>query len=136
MIIYIFLNIYFQKNDLNAIANIFCNVIGCSIRINNFIFFIYYTLFRNSRSEVFFKKAIQKISQNSHENICVGVSFLIKLQTGLQLYLKETPTQALFSEFCEIFTTSIFTEHLWWLLLPLFYKNNFIRARSWSLIKI
>ena len=33
------------------------------------------------------KKVFLEISQNSQENICAGVSFLIKLQaSGLQLY--------------------------------------------------
>ena len=35
------------------------------------------------------KKVLSEISQNSQENTCVRVSFLIKLQAlGLQLYLK------------------------------------------------
>ena len=32
------------------------------------------------------KKVFLEISQNSQENTCARVSFLIKLQTGLQLY--------------------------------------------------
>ena len=38
---------------------------------------------------VLLKKVLLKISENSQENTCVGVSFLIKLQvSGLQLYRK------------------------------------------------
>ena len=38
-----------------------------------------------------------KISQKSQKNICAGVSFLIKAQTGgLQLYYKETPVLVFF----------------------------------------
>ena len=38
---------------------------------------------------VLYKKVFLKITQNSQENTCVWVSFLIKLQaSGLQLYLK------------------------------------------------
>ena len=37
--------------------------------------------------EVFYKKVFLKISQNSQENTCAGVSFLIKLQVPrLQIY--------------------------------------------------
>ena len=36
---------------------------------------------RSSRPEVFCKKVFLKIFQNSQENTCVGVSFLIKLQS-------------------------------------------------------
>ena len=38
---------------------------------------------------VLLKKVLLKISENSQENTCVGVSFLIKLKvSGLQLYRK------------------------------------------------
>ena len=40
-----------------------------------------------------------EISQNSQENTCASVSFLIKLQA--------------FCEFCEISKNTFFTEHLW-----------------------
>ena len=41
---------------------------------------------RSSRPEVFCKKVFLGISQNSQENTCARVSFLIKLQGGLKLY--------------------------------------------------
>ena len=42
---------------------------------------------RSSRPEVFCKKKFLEILQNSQENTCPRVSFLIKLQvSGLQLY--------------------------------------------------
>ena len=44
-------------------------------------------VFLKQPPEVFYKKVFLKLSQNSHENVCVGVSVLIKLQAlGLQLY--------------------------------------------------
>ena len=46
------------------------------------------------------KKVFLKISQNSQENICVAVSFLIEL---LALTKKATPTHVSACEFCEIF---------------------------------
>ena len=52
-----------------------------------------------------------KISQNSLENICVGASFLIKLQTS-GLTKKEIPTQVLYCEFYEIFKNTYFVEHM------------------------
>ena len=49
------------------------------------------------------KKVFLEISQNSHENTCTRVSFLIKLQTwGLQLYLKKSLAQVFSCEFCGI----------------------------------
>ena len=48
-------------------------------------------------------KVFLEISQNSQENTCARVSFLIiKLQAGLQLYKKETLAQLFSYEFCEI----------------------------------
>ena len=42
-----------------------------------------------------------EISQNSHENTCVRVSFLIKLEdSALQLYLKKTVTRLFSCEAC------------------------------------
>ena len=60
------------------------------------------------------RKSILKISQNSQENTCIGVSFLINLHaSGLQLYQKkETPTQVFSCEFSKIFKNTFFSEHL------------------------
>ena len=54
-----------------------------------------------------------KISQNSHENICDEVSFLIKLQTlgSCNFIIKETPTKVFSCEFRKIFINTFFTEH-------------------------
>ena len=60
------------------------------------------------------KEVFLKISQNSQENTCARVSFLIKLQaSGLQLYQKETLAQGFSCESCEISIDTFFTEHLW-----------------------
>ena len=49
------------------------------------------------------------IAQNSQENTCTRVSFLIKLQaSGLHLYKKETLAQVFSCEFCEIFKNTFF----------------------------
>ena len=48
------------------------------------------------------------ISQNSQENTCVRVFFLMKLQTLTQMF---------FCEFCEISKNTFFTEHFGRLLL-------------------
>ena len=46
------------------------------------------------------EKVFLEISQNSQENTCARVSFLIKLQAwGLQLYKKEAQVQVFSSEF-------------------------------------
>ena len=50
---------------------------------------IFSVLFRTNHPRWSEKNVVLKFLQNSQENTCVGVSFLIKLQAlGLQLYLK------------------------------------------------
>ena len=46
---------------------------------------------RSSRPEVFYKKDVLEILQNSQENTCATASFLIKLQAGLHFFLKRDP---------------------------------------------
>ena len=59
--------------------------------------------YRSRRSKVFLK-----ILQKSQENTCVGVSYLVKLQSTCNFIKKETPTQALPCEFCKIFMNNFF----------------------------
>ena len=56
------------------------------------------------------KKMFLEISQNSQENTCTRVSFLIKACNFIK---KETLAQVFSWEFCEIFKNIFFTEHLW-----------------------
>ena len=59
-----------------------------------------------------------KILQNSQENACVRVSFLINLQhEACDFIKKELLTQVFPCEFCEIFENSFFIEYPRWLLL-------------------
>ena len=64
-----------------------------------------------------------EILQNSQENLCAGVSFLIKLQAwGL---LKDRLWHRCFPvNFAKFLRTSFLTEHLWWLLLNRIKKNS------------
>ena len=53
----------------------------------------------------------QKISQNSQENTCARVSFLIKLQASTCNFIKKETLAQLFScEFCEIFKEHLFLQ--------------------------
>ena len=63
------------------------------------------------------KKVFFEISQNSQENSCARVSFLIKLQAACNFIKKETLAQVFSFEFSKFRGTPFFTEHLWWLLL-------------------
>ena len=55
------------------------------------------------------KKASLEILQNSQENTCVRVSFLIKLQASVCNFIKkETLAQVFFCEFCEISKNTFF----------------------------
>ena len=63
------------------------------------------------------KKVFLEILQNSQENTCARVPFLIKFQAFTpQVYnfiKKETVEQVLSCEFCEISKKTFFTEHVW-----------------------
>ena len=87
----------------------------------------------SSLQEVFCKKGVPKTLQNSQENTCARVSFLIKLQALDCNFIKKETLANVFSvnfaktcnfieieilalvffcEHCEIFKNSFFTEHL------------------------
>ena len=89
-----------------------------------------YTRYRSSLPEVFYKKVFLEISQNSKENTCARVSFLIKLQASGLYIKKETLSQLPATllkrrlwyrcfpvDFGKFLGTPIFTELLPWLLL-------------------
>ena len=62
---------------------------------------------------VLYEKVVLENSQNSQENTCTRVSFLIKLQVeACNLIEKETLAEVFSCEFCEIFKITFFTEHL------------------------
>ena len=72
-----------------------------------------FNLSRSSRPEVFYKKVLLEISQNSQENTCARVSFLINLQAWACNFIrKETLVQVFSSQVSEIFKNIFFTEHL------------------------
>ena len=59
------------------------------------------------------RKVFLEILQNSQENTCSRVSFLIKLKASTcNVIKKEALTQMFFCEFCEIFRNTFFIEHL------------------------
>ena len=55
------------------------------------------------------EKVLLRISQNSRENNCARASFKKDLS---QLYKKNPLAQVFSSEFCEIFKSTSFAEHL------------------------
>ena len=73
---------------------------------------------RSSLPDVFCKKGVLKISQNSLENN-LHQSLILNKVAGyrLQLYKKETLPQVFSCEFSAIFKNTYFTEHLRWLFL-------------------
>ena len=78
------------------------------------------------------KKPFLKISQNSQENTCARVSFLIKFQAlACNFVKKETLAHVFFCEFCEILMNAFFTDYLpanaciFWVPLSIF-KGNFL----------
>ena len=68
-----------------------------------------FLIIKSSLPEVFCKKLFWKILQNSPENICARVSFLIKLQASACNFIKkETLAQVFSCEFYEISRNSFF----------------------------
>ena len=64
---------------------------------------------RSSCPEMFHKKGVLEISQNSQENTCAGVSFLTKWQASACIFIKkETLAQVFSCKFCEIFKNIFF----------------------------
>ena len=60
------------------------------------------------------ERVFLEIPQNSQENTCARVYFLIKLQAWACNFIKkETLTQVFSCQFCEISKNTFFTEHLW-----------------------
>ena len=56
---------------------------------------------------------LSEVLQNSQENTCARVSFLIKLQILVYNFIKkETVAQVFSGELCEISENTFFTEHL------------------------
>ena len=76
-------------------------------------------LHRSSHRRCLLKKAFWKISQNSQENTCSSVSFLIKLRAwGLQLYWKRDSGTGVFPvNFAKFLRTRILKNICEWLLL-------------------
>ena len=93
----------------------FCSKQTLIFIYTNVLFFkmLCYSVFKGRRScsGVFCKKVFLKISQNSPENICVGVSFFINF------IKKETSTQVFPFVSCEKFSNTFFIEHVWRVLL-------------------
>ena len=75
------------------------------------------------------KKVFLEILQNSQENTCARVSFLIKLQARplCNFIKKETLAQVFSCEFCEISKSTFLIEHLW---ATAFLFNSFWLWRS------
>ena len=74
----------------------------CKSKLKKLVVVKFDTKFRSSRPEGFCKKRLfLEILQNSQENTCAWVSFLIKLQV-CNFIKKETVAQVFSCDFCEI----------------------------------
>ena len=77
---------WFYCNSLNLLSlspQLLCYILGFSqLNLNNFLFFVaaFSPLLKSSRPDAFCKNVFLEISQNSQENTCARVSFLMKLQ--------------------------------------------------------
>ena len=92
---------------------------------------IYILIFQLSESVVqrcSVKKVFLEISQNSQENTCARVSFLIKLQVRPATLLKKRLWHRRFLvNFVKFLRRPSFIEHLWWLLLTYKSQVNYFR---------
>ena len=67
-----------------------------------------FTISRSYCSQMFFKiHVLKNFAVFTEKHLCWSL-FLIKLQAFRQFYQKETPTQVLSCEYCEIFKSSFF----------------------------
>ena len=95
-----------------------------------------FSLQKIDKNKSFIKKQLpegffKSIPQNSPENTCFGVPFLIKFQAwGLQLFKRETSTQVFPGEFCKIFNIIFFREHLLAIASFRNLSHSFILQRS------
>ena len=85
--------------------------------------------------DVLLKKVFLEISQNSQENTCVRVSFLIKLQASEHLfYGTHLVTTSIGSRLCQTFMTKHFAESsmfdAWW------GPNRSINSQMFSKIRV
>ena len=99
---------------------------------------------RSSHQRCSIKKLVLKISENSQENTCARVSFLIKLH-ACNFIKKETLTQFFSREFCEIAKNNFSTEHLrttasarlvLFQSFPIFLSNSLRRNNRTNWIRI
>ena len=92
-------------------------------------------MFRSSHLRRSVRKGV--LSQNSQENTCARISFLIKLQATL---LKKRLWHKCFScEFCEIFKNIFFTEPSGRLLLditPVFTKDDPAKVKNYRRLSV
>ena len=79
------------------------------------------------------KNVFLEISQNSQENFCASVSFLIKLQ-ACNFIKKETLAQVFSCEFYEISKNTFFTEHLWTTWNEWIIQNNYWQSKVTALL--
>ena len=95
-----FLHIFrtpFHKNDSDSCFWTFVNWSKTWLKVYSILFWG----FRSSRPEVLtVKKVLLEISQNSQEDTCARVSFLIKLQAQVCNFIKKETLAKLFS--CEL----------------------------------
>ena len=72
--------------------------------------------FRSSRPEVFYEKGVlRNFAKFTGKHLAAPATLLKKRLCNF--IKKETLAQVFSCEFCEISKNTLFTEHLWWLLL-------------------
>ena len=82
------------------------------------IIYLQYIIAEAVAQRCFLKKVFLEISQNSQENTCARVSFLIKLQAAPATLLKKRLWHRCFPvSSAKFLRTPFFIEHLWWLCL-------------------
>ena len=87
-----------------------------TLNLNSIIIFILFEIeYRSSRLQLFFRIGALKNFANFTGKNQYRSLFLLRLK-------KETPIQVHSCEICEYFKNTVFTEHLWWLVL--FMKIN------------
>ena len=97
---------------LKGISWFFCVCVICHLFKMSFLYEFDFLYYSSTLPELFCKiNALKNFSKSTGKHLRLSL-LLIKLQTLLQFYLKETLAQAFSSEFWDIFKITCFVQHL------------------------
>ena len=131
--------ILFQWNNLNVKSMLWVSLTITKVKKDPKFNFLFSTIFKAARKteavaeRCSVKKVFSEISQNSQENTCAGVSFLIKLQACSFIFIKRLWRRCFPGPFAKFLRTPYLQDTSGRLLLR--YNSNasnFLISLSWN----